>query len=59
MKPMTYEEFTKHRGSPLCPVEIEGKQAIQEAGCSDCDSEWHEVYQLTGYVLTHNGRDEK
>ncbi|KWU23444.1 glyoxalase superfamily protein [Burkholderia cenocepacia] len=64
--PMTTEQYLGHDAPNCCPVcgssdiqgesvSIEGRQAVQECSCSDCDAEWEDRYELASYNLISRG----
>jgi hypothetical protein len=66
--PMTQTQYLQRRqsGTNPCPVcgsseiegdsiEIDGKFAFQECGCSDCESTWLDRYVAEAYILTQIG----
>jgi transcription elongation factor Elf1 len=62
-KTMTSDEYVGKLGlqCPHChstnisggEVNIDAGTATQEVTCDDCDSEWLDVYNLTGYADLH------
>lgn len=58
--PLTDAEYVAAGGGacPFCGssnitggfVNIEGREASQPVDCQDCEAEWVDIYNLTGYV---------
>lgn len=58
-KPLTKKQYVKKCGviCPFCQsdqiegfsIEVDGPIAWQPIICNDCNSEWDDIYELTGY----------
>jgi len=59
-QPLTDEEYVA-KGGGVCPVcgsdqveggsiDVDGPSAAQSVSCNDCNAEWKDIYQLTGYA---------
>ena len=64
--PMSNEQYLAQVQPNCCPVcgsteiegesvSVEGRKAVQECGCNDCNSKWEDQYQLASYNLYENG----